>query len=305
MTLDELIRGYLDHADQYYRRGDGTPTRHAKNLEIALRPLRSDLRADRFNLASFRMYRDKLLERGLQRSTVNQWCGWVRGCFRWAAQRELIPAEVAHQLKLMEPLRFGRTSCRERTISKLVGREVVHHLARICPQPVASMVMVQWLCGMRPGEVCAMRFDQLQKIEGWTVYIPEHHKTQHYGKTRTIVIPLCAREFMPKDGEGYVFMKPRRPAGPYTTNTYAQVMRRACKKQGIDVVTPGQLRRSAATIARRVAGKEAAQRLLGHTSGDMTEHYYDLELIDAIESMEQLVTAGWGRESAEVLASRG
>lgn len=293
MTLDELIREYLDYADEYYRRGDGSPTGQAVNLELALRPLMTCMPVSRFGLNQLHRYRDGLIRRGLQRSTINQWCGWVRGCFRWAAQRGLIEPRISAELALMDPLRYGRGRSPERRLKGLVSADRVYKVSQICPPPISTMVLVQWICGMRPSEICSMRFDELRELDGWLIYLPTHHKTLHHGKTRAIVLSNDLKNILPRHEGSYVFQKRRRPAGPYTADSYAQALRKACRKQGLEVVTPGQLRRSAATLARRLAGKEAAQRLLGHTSGDMTEAYYDLEIIDAVENMQKLTSEGW------------
>lgn len=50
-SITEVIVRYMDHAEQYYRRSDGTPTRESDNIRDAVRPLRrlfGNVRAESF-----------------------------------------------------------------------------------------------------------------------------------------------------------------------------------------------------------------------------------------------------------------
>ena len=91
--------------------------------------------------------------------------------------------------------------------------------------------------------------------------------------------------------EGHVWRT--RRGTPWTTVTYGQAVRRACARLGVRVWTPGKIRRSTATYARRVSDTETVQRLLGHASAEMTERYYDLGVVDAIEAGRRLDCVGW------------
>lgn len=297
MTMDELVGVYLVYAEAYYRRGDGTPTRHATNLELGLRTLRTRDPAGSFGLDALLIYRESLIRRGLKRRTINQWCGWVRGMFRWAAEEGHVPPSVPAELATLRPLKYGRSAASESPRPRLVTRaEIEATMPALC-ETVRAMVRVQWLTGMRSGEICAMRREDLVDVDGVMLYYPALHKTQHLGRTR--VIPLFSEAMSYVDAgweEGHVWRT--RLGTAWTTVSYGQVVRRACQRLGVRVWTPGKIRRSTATYARRVSDTETVQRLLGHASADMTERYYDLGVVDAIEAGRRLDGVGWSMDGA-------
>jgi integrase len=147
------------------------------------------------------------------------------------------------------------------------------------------------------------------------VYTPEHHKTEHHGKSRVIPIgpkaqailtPYLDREeldycFDPRESEAMRRLdqhrkrktplscgnKPgtnrvknptHRPGACYTTNTYRQAIHRACDKAGVDKWSPNQLRHAMGTEARKLFGLENTRALLGHSSAVTTEIYAEVDL---------------------------
>lgn len=292
MTLEGLIDRFLAHARVYYRKPDGTPTRHATNLELGLRPLRSSTLAREFSPRDLLEYRDALIARGLTRTTINQWTGWVRLLFRWAAREGVVPQSLPAELAQVDPLRFGRSAARERAPRTLVTREMINAIRPFLHRAASNLVVVQWLTGMRPGEAVSMTRDQLFEFDGALIYEPRRHKLEHFGIRRIIVLVDEAARIV-RDSSRCNVVFPNARGKPYTTDSYAQAVRRACIRAGTPIWTPGRIRRSAATYAKRAAGSEAAQRLLGHASPEMTERYFDLDLVDAVRSARALEAAGW------------
>ena len=212
-----LIQLYLEHARKYYRRSDGTPTRQATNLELALRPIRSCRQARTFGLVDLIEYRDGLIMRGLARKTINQWCGWVRGAFRWAARNGHVPVTVPAELALVDPLRYGRGGARETRPQGLLTQHDLVKVADASTGRTGDMLCVQWLAGMRPSEVVNMRSEELHEYEQWLLYRPIHHKTQHHGRTRVIVLcPEAAAIVENRPEHGHVFCT--RLNGPGTVH---------------------------------------------------------------------------------------
>lgn len=292
MTLEGLVERFLTHSRAYYRKPDGTPTRQAANLEIGLRPLRFTKRAVDFNARDLIAYRDRLIAQGLARTTINQRCGWVRLMFRWAAREGHVPHTIAAELSQIDPLRFGRSGAKERSPRALVTRETIAATQPFMPPMVSKMVAVQGLVGMRPGEVCSMTRDCLHQFENVMLYEPRRHKLEHFGLRRVIVLLPEAVEIVRGSSRCNIVF-PTKRGGHYSTTSYGQAIRRACDVGGIPRWSPGRIRRSAATYAKRAAGSEAAQRLLGHVSPEMTERYFDLDVMDAVASARALELAGW------------
>ena len=69
-------------------------------------------------------------------------------------------------------------------------------------------------------------------------------------------------------------MKPKRtPGSRYTKDSYRVAIQRACRRAGLEVWSPNQLRHAAGTQARALFGLEAAQVILGHAKADVTQIY--------------------------------
>jgi len=75
----------------------------------------------------------------------------------------------------------------------------------------------------------------------------------------------------------------RAPREQYTKDSYAEAISRACKKAGVPLWTPNQLRHAAGTNATANYSLEAAKELLGHASVKTTEKYYVAPLPELAE----------------------
>jgi integrase len=71
----------------------------------------------------------------------------------------------------------------------------------------------------------------------------------------------------------------------YDGGAYRKAIRRACKKLGIPIWFPHQLRHSAASEIRRRYGLEASQAILGHTELTTTQVYAQVHRGKAREIM--------------------
>ncbi len=156
---------------------------------------------------------------------------------------------------------------------------------------------------LRPFEVCDMKPSDILKDDPdcW-IYIPGRdespvgkHKTMRFQRVR--VIPLT--------GESQEILKPRlrglkrseyifKPAEAtkiinkkirdrYDHNSFCRAVKRGCKRAEVDVFVPYDLRRTTATGARSILGKDAAKVLLGHTKTDTTDIYLLDEVQEAMK----------------------
>jgi integrase len=214
-TVAEIILAFWKHALEHYRAPDGTPSEELGNIKAALRPLRALYGltpAREFGPLALRAVRQQMIEDGLARTSVNSRVNRVRRAFRWAASVEMVPVAIVQALATVAGLQKGRSEARE---TDPVGPVAIDRVEATLPhlsRPVAGLVRLQLLTGMRPGEVCVMRVRDLQAGEpNWT-YTPASHKTAHLGKGR--LIPLGPRavavvkKFLTEDPEAYLF----RPA---------------------------------------------------------------------------------------------
>jgi integrase len=91
-------------------------------------------------------------------------------------------------------LRAGRTDAREKPPVGPVSDEAVERTLPYLTATVASMVRLQRLTGMRPGEVVLMRAVDIDMGDPtcW-VYRPARHKSQHHDRDRLVFLGPRAR----------------------------------------------------------------------------------------------------------------
>ena len=211
-SVSELILAYWRHAEGHYRGPDGTPTEELGNIKAALRHLRAlygPTPAADFGPLALHAVRDRMVLGGLARSTVNGWVNRIRRMFRWAASVEMVPAAVVQALDTLAGLQKGRSGAREPEPIGPVALADVEAVLPLLPRPVAAMVRVQLLTGMRPGEACQMRGRDIAREGGAWVYRPASHKTAWRGMGRAIPLGPRAMEvieaFAGADPDAYLF----------------------------------------------------------------------------------------------------
>lgn len=326
LTINEILVGYLRHCDEYYRRADGSTTWEPGAIRLSVRPLKrlyGHTLAREFGPRKLKVCRDQMVSDGLCRNECNKRTGRIVRVFKWAAENELAPASIWHALRSVDGLRKGRSSARETApVRPVSDADIEAVLPNVLP-PVAAMIRLQRLTGMRPGEVVAMRTGDIDRSDStcW-LYRPGHHKTEHHGHERVIPLGPKAQEILTpwlrEDSTAFLFSpreameqqaaekrrtrktkvqpsqqnrkkrKPRRQPGIcYTTHSYTYAIRRACDRAGIPRWHAHQLRHSAATELRRKYGIDAARVVLGHRSPQITETYAQLDVSKAAEIMRQ------------------
>ena len=133
LTVNELILAFWRHAEDYYRRPDGSPAGELDNIRLALRPLKSlygTTPARDFGPMALKAVRQSMVDAGLCRRTVNQRVARVARVFRFGVENELVPAAVHQALKAVPGLRraargrrrAGRSSRSPASTSRRCGR---------------------------------------------------------------------------------------------------------------------------------------------------------------------------------------
>jgi integrase len=183
-------------------------------------------------------------------------------------------------LRTVPGLKKGRTEAREKPeIAPVSDADVEATLPELATT-TADMVRIQRLCGCRPGELLAMTVEAIDRTDPqcW-VFRPDHHKTEHHGKGRTIFLGPKAidllRMHLVAAGTGRIF--------PILRDGYRQAIVRTCERAQIAQWTPNRLRHAAATEFRSKFGLEAAQVLLGHSKADTTQVYAERDLKKAAD----------------------
>jgi integrase len=322
LTVDQLMLSFLSgHAEIHYRHADGSPTGELANFSDSFRPLKElygPCPAEDFSPLKLKAVRQKMIQTGLARSTINQRVRRIIHLFKWATENELVPPSVHHGLRAVSGLKRGRSEAREASPVKPVLDDQVAAVEPHVSRQVWAMVVLQRLTGMRPGEVVVMRTCDLDVSTDIWRYVPQRHKTQHHGHKRTIFIGPRAQRilapwlrtevteylFSPKEAMEEYRREQRRhrktplypsqrgrkrkciskqvPGDRYTTKTYHHAVQYGCRRASISIWHPNQLRHTAATQLRRKYGLEAASVILGHSNLETTQVYAEADSLEAL-----------------------
>ena len=329
ITVDELCIRFLQYADIYYRGGS-----EAHNCACAVRQFRelfgtrvvaelihSDLLA----------VRDAMIRRDLARVTVNRYMRIItHRLVPWALDESLIRAATAAELSQVRPLKRNRSTARETAPVFAVNDALVGKTLAFMLPNTADMVRVHRLTGMRPDEICNLRWSDIDTSQTPWVYRPQHHKNEWRNHPRVVLIGPQARAILArhKGEEEYPFSpqkavrewmqekRPKRtspfypcrdeaysrakahaqrvPRDHWDTQAYGSTIHAACRRGGLENWAPNQLRHAFGTEVRRRFGLDAARAALGHANGGCVTDRYSFEAIED----EQIAQA---REAVETL----
>jgi integrase len=304
LTIAEALQQFKAHCERYYG-----VSREVDNLREALRPVREQfgwMVMSEFGPLQVRVLRNRWIEEGLARNTINARVIRLKRFFKWAVSYELIDANVLARLNSVESLMPGRGG--KETRPKLpVAWETVEATLPFLPEMVRAMVLFGWHTGARPAEITVLTtgtIDQSQDV--WFAKL-EKHKTAGWGHVREIPIGKTAQQILtpwlcPKAPDEPIFsplrvderqskrLNGKRPPGRvYSRAAFQQVVRRACRRAGISPAwSPNELRHAFGTRIRELAGIEASQIALGHRRPDTTLIYTGAakkRMVEAIRDM--------------------
>jgi integrase len=209
VTIDQLILEYWKHASSYYPSGNGGELASIKIALPHVRRLYGGSPVTTFGPLAMKAVRESMLTAGWSRKYINAQVGRVKRMFRWAVENEIAPRDVWYGLQAVPGLRKGRSTARENEPVKCVSED---HAAGIYPfvsRQVQTMIRLQLVTGMRPGEVCQMRTGDIDTPGGVWVYKPGSHKSEQHGYTRNIFIgpkgQALLRPFLNTDLKAFIF----------------------------------------------------------------------------------------------------
>lgn len=207
LTVAELLAAYVRHAETYYVKA-GKPTSQIWRVKRAARYVvlsYGPTPAAEFGPLALEAVREKMVAADLCRPFVNQLTGCARRAWKWAASRELVPAETYQRLRTLEDLKRGRCRAPDPPPVGPVPWKVVEVTLPWLPPTIADMVRLQYQAGMRPGEVVVLRpcdVDREGRVKGggtfpglW-VYTPPTHKTEHHDEDRVIFLGAKAQAIL-------------------------------------------------------------------------------------------------------------
>lgn len=289
---------WLDAAGRYRKHGKETSARRV--TRIALRRLCEFVGAvpvRGFNEALLLQWRDRLeaANPNWARSTINRYVHRVSMMLQWGQARGFVPKSVWSEVSNVAPLKSGDCAGRREhgRVRRAVSVEDVEAVAVHCCRQVAAMMRLQSLTAMRPGEVCNLRWCDIDKngADGNWRYTVVGAKTAHHGhQTRYLLGPRAQAilEQFPATPRAYIFSPAVRMAERRVSTapsrrtfnakwhpvTYRQHVVAACAKARVQMFCPHELRHGAITRVVEAVGLTAASAVANHRSVAMTARYY-------------------------------
>lgn len=265
--------------------------------------------ADEFRANRLRATQEAMISQSWMTQEEKEKCGpWSREyinksieriirVFNWGESRELLPMNTAAHLRTVESLKLFDNRVHSSPDVKPADweKQVKPCLPWLNPV-VRAMVHVQYLAGMRPGEVCTIRRCEVDTGDDIWLYTPASHKGAWRGHELVKTIGPRAQKIMAPwlmmaEPDDYIFppAKRRNQQPCYTENGYAQAIRRACELAGVESWSPNQLRHAAGHAAELIGGKPGAAALLGHESMETTRTYTAKQRLDLAKEVAKKI----------------
>lgn len=252
----------------------------------------------------------------LTRKTINGIVQRIIHIFEWGTTQELVPDSTVLKLKRVQPLRRGQSLAPEGKGKEPVSDSDIDATLPYLPDSLRDLIRVARHLGCRPCEIREMRLHEIDRradlYKGTWVYRPSEWKTMHFDQPTPpdIVIGPAAQKILApwlalieNEPTKHVFSPLRSLSSTpnsatkrgsrakwndfFARNYLNRVVGRACDKAGVPRWTVGQIRHTKLTEARSNGGLEHAQRICGHSSAMMTEHYAKMKLESRIEAVLQ------------------
>lgn len=316
-TVADLCAAWVAHCGEYYRHADGTPTSAATNAVLGVRMFRDmfgQAAVSELTHADMLRLRDALVRSGVCRSTVNRRLWFVKHMLEWALDEALIPAAVKAELTQVKGLKRGRSAAPERPPVRPVDDATISATVDRMMPNTADMVRVHRLTGMRPCELCGLRWSLIDRSRTPWVFRPADNKNGWRGEVgfpRAVCIGPKARAILErhKGGGDFPFSPvqsvaeyfaakhearktpvygeraksahvPRVLGERWTTSAYTKTIHAACLRAGVSPWGANRLRHAFGTDVRRAFGLDAAKAVLGHNGGACVTDVYTFDALE-------------------------
>jgi len=251
---------------------------------------------------------------GWSRRWINRQIGRIRLIFRIGVSWEMVRPDVVAALKTLPALVVGETIAPERPQRRAVSQDDLNAVRPLLNERQRDIFDLLLLTGARPGELLSLTTGMIERQgEVWRADLA-HHKNAHRGKSRTLFFNATAQTIVAKylldDLDQRLFPvrrstfgtavkraceiafgmpeELRKPDRTLPAEQRAEIRRKAIEWRKLHVFTPHWLRHTVATRLADSMNTEGAQRLLGHATRAMTEHYSTSAERQAIEAVKKL-----------------
>jgi integrase len=183
--IKELVHGFFAHCA-------GTMSDGAvKQVKYALRPVRElygETPAADFGSIAFKAVRQRMVDSGLGLGTIRNRLSVIKRMVAWGVEADKLPGDALHKLRAVAGLRAGQPGVKPpRKVLPAPEADIAAILPYLSPT-VRTMVELQVLTGMRPGELVIMTTSQIDRtVDPW-IYNPFKHKNTYRDQDR--IVPL-------------------------------------------------------------------------------------------------------------------
>ncbi|MDD5457878.1 MAG: site-specific integrase [Phycisphaerae bacterium] len=211
-NIAELAKAYTNYANKYYLDDNGNPTSEPLHIRYALKPLidlYGSLAIEEFGPLKLMDVREKMIKLGWCRKQINKQICKIKRMFKWAVSTQLISSFLYQALATIEGLKRGRSAAKEGKKVKPIDEKHVYQILNYATPVIATMVELQLLTGMRPGELVQMKPKDIDRSDEVWHYFPERHKNEYRGHERIVPLgPQGQRILMPfllRNADSYCF----------------------------------------------------------------------------------------------------
>jgi hypothetical protein len=156
LTIEVAVFQFLEYAEGFYVKNGkrtATFTNYRESLAHIIRWYGQSTVSE-FGPRALQFVRNKLIDAGYVRKTVNDRISCIVCFFQWLSINELCHVDIYNALKAVPRLKAGKTKAPDNPKVPPVPDDIVDKTLPHMPPIVGDMVQVQRLCGMRPQDVC-------------------------------------------------------------------------------------------------------------------------------------------------------
>lgn len=276
------------HFNQYAR-GQHPPSdrknSEADLIKAALRPvveLFGDMLVSEFRAVHLRAVMSHFVDAGRCRNTVNKNRDRTLRAFSWGVEEEHVPPEVYGRIMRVKPLRPGQTIAPDLDPVEPVADEVVDRTLPLLTPIVATMVQLQRLSGIRPGNVCTICPSEIdQKTDahrGIWRFAPRKHKNTSRKKKLVVVFGPRAQALLkpfldrPKDKPLF---------SPAESVAWQREQRRLARKTKVQPSQASQVARGRTAAAKKAPREKFDTDTYHHSIRNAIVAFNKLEAEDA------------------------
>ncbi len=203
--------------------------------------------------------------------SIRKLLGVLVDAYRYGAAHGLLEIEAAQRIEyaagLPLPEWIGKPGGKDAVPDAIVDATRKH----LANREAQDLLDLQRLTGARPGELCALRAEHLDRTGEVWIYSPDDHKTAKRGKRRSIFFGPRAQAIL---GPRLDCRKPFK----LSPDQYRERIHAAARRAGVEQWGPNQIRHTVSNAVKQQFGRDAEAVFLGHGADVAEEHYLETEL---------------------------